>query len=98
MFGTARASWPIRPSGRERTLGGMGQTRNVFVTGGTGYIGRRAIPALLAHGHVVRALVRPGSEAKLPSGCEPVRGNALDARTFASAIAPSDTLLQLVGT
>ena len=71
--------------------------RNVFVAGGTGYIGRRVLPLLLARGHVVRTLVRPGSEAKLPPGCEPIPGDALEGRTFASRVPPSDTFLQLVG-
>jgi nucleoside-diphosphate-sugar epimerase len=73
-------------------------TRSVFVTGGTGYIGRRAIEALLARGHAVRALVRAGSEARLPSACGAVRGDALDAGTFADSVAPADTFVQLVGT
>jgi uncharacterized protein YbjT (DUF2867 family) len=46
-------------------MGTMGETRQVFVTGGTGYLGGALLPALLARGHRVRALVRPGSEAKL---------------------------------
>ena len=70
--------------------------RHVFVTGGTGYIGRRAIAAL-SRGHRVRALVRVGSRGKLPEGCEAVTGDALDDRTFASRIPPADTFLQLVG-
>lgn len=60
-------------------------------------MGRRVIPALLARGHRVRALVREGSQAKLPAGCEAVVGNALDERTFASRVAPADTFVQLVG-
>lgn len=71
--------------------------RHVFVAGGTGYIGRRAITALLARGHRVRALVRPGSEAKAPAGCEIVIGNPFDRSTFADRIPPSDTFLQLIG-
>lgn len=69
----------------------------MFVTGGTGYIGTRAIAALLARGHRVRALARPGSQQKLPPGCEVALGNALDATTFADGIAPADTFVQLVG-
>ena len=70
---------------------------NVFLTGSTGYIGRHLIPELLARGHRVRALVRRGSESKLATGAEAVLGDALDANTFAHAIAPSDTFVQLVG-
>src|SRR4051794_6320667 len=72
--------------------------RHVFVAGGTGYIGRRAIDALLARGHRVRALVRAGSERTLPAACEIVTGDALDARTFATSVAPCDTFVELVGT
>lgn len=71
--------------------------RHVFVTGGTGYMGRRVVGELLGRGHEVRALVRPGSEGKLPPGCEAVSGNALDERSFAPRVAPADTFLQLVG-
>jgi uncharacterized protein YbjT (DUF2867 family) len=70
---------------------------NVFLTGGTGYLGSRLIPLLLSRGHRVRALVRKGSERKLPAGCEPVFGNALDEGSFESAVAPSDTFVHLVG-
>ena len=72
--------------------------RDVFVTGGTGYIGSRVIPALLARGHRVRALVRPASATRLPGGCTAVLGDALDATTFATRVAGCDTLVQLVGT
>ena len=72
-------------------------SRNVFVTGGTGYIGRVLIPRLIGRGHRVRALVRRGSEQRLPPGCEAVIGNALHALSFAEQIQPSDTFVQLVG-
>jgi uncharacterized protein YbjT (DUF2867 family) len=71
--------------------------RRVFITGGTGYLGRALIPLLLGRGHEVRALVRRGSESKLPEGCEAVAGDPLDESSFASAVAPSDTFVQLVG-
>ncbi len=39
--------------------------QRVFVTGSTGFVGRRVVRALLAHGFLVRCLVRPGSEQDL---------------------------------
>ena len=67
------------------------------MTGGTGYLGRRLIPELLKRGHEVRALVRVGSESKLPPGCTPVTGDALDKSSFVQHIKPADTFVQLVG-
>lgn len=69
----------------------------VFVAGGTGYIGRPLLAALLARGRPVRALVRPGSERKLPRGAVAVVGNAFDAGSFRDSIAPAKTFVQLVG-
>jgi nucleoside-diphosphate-sugar epimerase len=43
------------------------ETTRVFITGGTGYIGRRLIP-VQRQGCAVRARVRPGSERRLPPG------------------------------
>ena len=70
---------------------------SVFITGGTGYLGRRLIPVLQQQGCTVRALVRPGSERRLPPGCEVVVGNALDRSTFEDAIERDATFVQLVG-
>jgi len=69
----------------------------VFITGGTGYIGSRLIPRLLASGKTVRALVRPESQAKLPTGCEPIPGNALDSTSYVDRVPPGSTFIQLVG-
>ena len=71
--------------------------RNVFVTGGTGYMGRSLIAVLMERGHQVRALVRPGSEGKLPPGCPLVMGNALDTASYVDKVPPADTFVQLVG-
>jgi len=78
---------PLAPSG----------SRHVLVTGGTGYLGRALLPALLASGHQVRALVRPGSDRNLPAGVEIVRGNPLEPGDLQAALAVVDTLVHLVG-
>jgi len=71
--------------------------KKVFITGGTGYMGRHLIPALLDRGHEVRTLVRPGSEGKLTAGCPLVFGDALEAASYAGQVPPADTFVQLVG-
>lgn len=68
-----------------------------MITGGTGYLGRALVPALLARGHRVRLLVRSGSERKVPAGAEAVAGNPLDAASVAAALGGVDTLVHLVG-
>jgi uncharacterized protein YbjT (DUF2867 family) len=71
--------------------------RNVFIAGGTGYLGSRLIPRLVERGHQVCALVRQQSQHRLPAGCTPVVGNALDRKSYESAIGPADSFVQLVG-
>lgn len=83
---------------RVKVLPKAGHERCVFITGGTGYLGRHLIPLLTERGHRVRALVRPGSRGKLPPGCEVVSGNALDATTYRHLVRPADTFVHLVGT
>ena len=39
----------------------------VFISGGTGFVGNHVVDSLLEKGHMVTALVRPGSENKLNS-------------------------------
>ena len=76
----------------------MTPSRDVLVTGATGYMGIRVIPTLVARGHRVRALTRAASRGRVPAGAEPIVGNALDAASIATALRPEDTLLHLVGT
>ena len=71
--------------------------RRVFVTGASGYLGSRLVPKLLARGHQVAALVRPGRAGLLPEGCRVVVGDALVAASFQEAIGDADTLVHLVG-
>jgi uncharacterized protein YbjT (DUF2867 family) len=70
---------------------------NVFLTGGTGYIGSHLIPELLRRGHNVRALVRASSASKLAAGAQPILGDALNASTYKHQVRPSDTFIHLVG-
>jgi uncharacterized protein YbjT (DUF2867 family) len=71
--------------------------RQIFVTGSTGLMGGHLIPRLLRQGHSVRALVRPGSQSKLPAGCTAIAGNPLDAASYAQQVPPADTFIHLVG-
>jgi uncharacterized protein YbjT (DUF2867 family) len=73
------------------------QKRTIFITGGTGYLGRFLIPQLIERGHEVTTLVRSGSEKKLPTGARAVTGDALKQATFKDLIKPADTFVQLVG-
>lgn len=70
---------------------------NIFITGGTGYIGSRIVPVLIKNGFNVTALARKNSLNKLPQGCKAVEGNALDENTFKEFVKDCDTYIQLVG-
>jgi len=71
--------------------------RTLFITGGTGYIGSRLIPLFAQRGHTVRALVRSGSEHRLPAGCIAVLGEALQQGSYVEALRDADTLVHLIG-
>ena len=72
--------------------------QTIFITGGTGYIGSRLIKALQGKGgYRIKALVRKGSEHKLPPGCEAIFGNALDASTYIDAVAGVDIFVHMIG-
>ncbi len=71
-------------------------SRNVFIAGGTGYMGKQLISALTTRGHTVRALVRPGSKATL-STSSVIVGDPLRRETFSDHVSPSDTWVHLVG-
>ena len=69
----------------------------VFLTGATGFMGRNLAVELLRRGHQVRALARPGSEERVPAGCQGVTGDPLDAVSYRERVSPADTFVQLVG-
>lgn len=45
-------------------------TRQILLTGASGYIGGRLLPVLLARGHAVRCLARTPERLILPPGAE----------------------------
>ncbi|MEV4577728.1 NAD(P)-dependent oxidoreductase [Nonomuraea jabiensis] len=69
----------------------------VFITGGTGAIGRHTVPALLAAGHTVTALARtPEKAAALAGqGAAPVTVSLFDREALASAFAGHDAVVNL---
>src|SRR4030042_3607863 len=71
----------------------------VLVTGATGFVGNWVGKELLARGHQVRALVRPGSVGKLPEAgqVEVARGDVLKPETLAYAAQGCDAVIHLVG-
>jgi len=71
----------------------------IFLTGGTGFVGREILLLLNASGHKVRALVRRGSEHKLAAGqnIEIHYGDITAAADLGDALAGCDAIIHLVG-
>jgi uncharacterized protein YbjT (DUF2867 family) len=69
----------------------------VFITGGTGYMGSRLVPLVAGRGHEVKALVRPGSETKLPAGIQPIVADPLRMDSYTEQVRGSDTFVHLIG-
>jgi len=69
----------------------------VFITGGTGYMGSRLIPLLVQRGHAVKALVRQGSEAKVPAGATAIVADPLRLDSYTEQVRDSDTFVHLIG-
>jgi len=71
----------------------------VFVTGGTGFVGREIIRQLVAADHRVVALVRPGSEQKLASDPKITfhPGDVLQPSTLQGGIKGCEAVIHLVG-
>jgi len=73
------------------------RTELIFLTGATGYVGRRLAAELIRRGHAVTVLVRKGSEAKAAAGCAVVVGDALDAASYRDQVPKGCTFVHLVG-
>jgi NADH dehydrogenase len=77
----------------------MQAARRVFVTGGTGFVGRAVIQALRAEGCAVRCLVRRGSERDLRGfgAIERVEGDVMARQSLDEGIGGCDAVVHLVG-
>jgi nucleoside-diphosphate-sugar epimerase len=69
----------------------------VFVTGGTGVVGTRAVPALVAAGHEVTAVARTPEKAELvrSMGATPVAVDLFDAAAVKAAVDGHETVAHL---
>ena len=72
---------------------------NVFITGGTGFVGNHVTNELLDQGHRVKTLVRPGSELKLkrPDEVDIIRGTVGDTAALKEGMQGCDAVIHLVG-
>jgi uncharacterized protein YbjT (DUF2867 family) len=63
-------------------------TNDVLVTGASGTIGQRLVPALVAAGHQVRAITRSeaAAQAAAAAGAEPVNGDVTDPASLSAAV------------
>ncbi|HEX7814978.1 NAD(P)-dependent oxidoreductase [Dyella sp.] len=66
---------------------------SILVTGGTGLVGARLLPRLVAAGFDCRALVRPGKF--VPAGVTAVEGDILDPSSLKAAMQGVETIVHL---
>lgn len=67
----------------------------IFITGATGYVGGGVARRLLAAGHEITALCRPGREEALPEGCRPSVGDLRDPPSLRRALAGCEVLIHM---
>lgn len=70
---------------------------NVFITGGSGFVGREIITRLMAENHSVRALVRQAERLADFSGIETVVGDTTKPDTLEGKLTGCDAVIHLVG-
>jgi nucleoside-diphosphate-sugar epimerase len=71
----------------------------VLVTGASGTIGRRLVPALVAAGHQVRAMTRSDAAAQTAAaaGAEPVHGDVTDPASLSAAVHGCQVVIHAAG-
>jgi nucleoside-diphosphate-sugar epimerase len=74
-------------------------TGPVLVTGASGTIGRRLVPALVAAGHQVRAMTRSDAAAQTAAaaGAEPVCGDVTDPASLSAAVHGCQVVIHAAG-
>jgi nucleoside-diphosphate-sugar epimerase len=77
--------------------GGAVVGQKVFVTGGTGVLGRRLVPLLVAAGHQVTAVARSEAKARVlrAVGATPVEVDVFDRSALRAALAGHDCVAQM---
>lgn len=80
---------------------------HIFLTGGTGYVGRNVLRALVASGHRVSALIRSGSEGKIPKDIHDlqyfqgvghlIHGSLETPESYRDALSHCDAVINLPG-
>jgi dihydroflavonol-4-reductase len=73
--------------------------RDVFLTGGSGFVGRAVLERLIANGRRVKALARSPRSASLVRalGAEAVAGDVLDPAALTAAMSGCDVIYHLAG-
>ncbi len=73
----------------------------ILVTGGTGFLGRHVVRALIARGFLPRLLVRVGSESRIPEdvrrACRITPGDATDPESVENAAQGTSAIVHLAG-
>jgi uncharacterized protein YbjT (DUF2867 family) len=69
----------------------------IFLTGGTGFVGRHMIERLLSEGHTIRALVRDPAKAPRQAGVEWIAGDVVEGSGLEEGIDSCEAVIHLVG-
>jgi uncharacterized protein YbjT (DUF2867 family) len=73
------------------------EQRSIFLSGGTGYLGKSLSGKLLERGHRVLVLARPGSERNVQPGATVISGDALKSSSFADRVEAGSKFVHLTG-
>lgn len=70
---------------------------NIFITGGTGFVGRALTARLLERGHRLTILTRSSGHAPLPPGASYLEGDPTKEGAWQNAVARHDAVINLAG-